>query len=245
MSEAADCLAAFADDPAGLVVACRRLLAHHVTAGPLWWLCSRVLCAGDAADAAWEAVRLLDEDRTPSRLAEALPFPYDAPIAVLGWGDTVAAALNTRPDLEVLAIRLAGARRFAAHLRRAERPVRLVSDVEANALGVTHVLIEASAFGSASAVVPSGTEPVAAALAENRAQVWLVGGLGRALPDRLYEALLARFQEEHDLDQSTGDVEVLALDLVDAVVGPSGLEAPGAASRRAECPIAPELLRAG
>ena len=198
-----------------------------------------------AADAAWEAVRLLDEDRTPSRLAEALPFPYDAPIAVLGWGDTVAAALNTRPDLEVLAIRLAGARRFAAHLRRAERPVRLVSDVEANALGVTHVLIEASAFGSASAVVPSGTEPVAAALAENRAQVWLVGGLGRALPDRLYEALLARFQEEHDLDQSTGDVEVLALDLVDAVVGPSGLEAPGAASRRAECPIAPELLRAG
>jgi hypothetical protein len=32
---------------------------------------------------------------------------------------------------------------------------------------------------------------------------------------------------------------------VDTVVGPSGLEAPGVAARRADCPIAPELLRAG
>ncbi len=246
VSEAADCLAAFADDPAGLVVACRRLLAHHVASGPLWWLCSRVLCASDAADAAWEAVQLLDEDPTVSRLAEALPFPHDAPIAVLGWGDTVAAALNTRPDLEALAIRLPGARRFASHVRRAERPVRLVSDVEANALGVTHVLMEASAVGAASALVPSGTEPVAAALAENRAQVWLVAGLGRALPDRLYDALLARFAaNDDDVAESSDEVEVLALERVDAVVGPSGLEAPGAASRRAECPIAPELLRPG
>ncbi|HKA94359.1 MAG TPA: hypothetical protein VKE97_11180, partial [Acidimicrobiia bacterium] len=45
VSEAADCLAGFADDPAGLVVACRRLLSHHPAAGALWWLCARVLAA--------------------------------------------------------------------------------------------------------------------------------------------------------------------------------------------------------
>ena len=44
-AEAAEALAAFSFDPAGLVVSCRRLLAHHVGNGPLWWLCSRVLAA--------------------------------------------------------------------------------------------------------------------------------------------------------------------------------------------------------
>ena len=243
--EAADCLAAFADDPAGLVVACRRLLAHHVTSGPLWWLCARVLCASDAADAAWESVQLLDEDRTASRLADALPFPHDGPIAVLGWGETIAAALTTRFDLDVLAVRLPGARRVASQVRRAARPVRLVSDVEANALGVTHVLVEAGAVGGTSALVPSGTERVARALTQNRAQVWLVAGLGRALPDRLFDALLARLEAGDELVDTAEDVDVLALDQVDAVVGPAGLEAPGVATRRADCPIAPELLRAG
>ncbi len=246
-SEAADCLAAFADDPAGLVVACRQLLAHHVTSGPLWWLCSRVLCASDAADAAWAAVQLLDEDRTASRLADALPFPHDAPVAVLGWGDTIARALTTRSDLDVVAVRLPGARRVASQVRRAARPVRLVSDLEAGTLDVSHVLVEASALGSRSALVPHGTESVAVELAGGRAQIWVVAGLGRALPDRLYDALRARLGNITDpLDASTADeVEELALDRVDAVVGPSGLEAPTVAARRADCPIAPELLRAG
>lgn len=244
-SEAADCLAAFADDPAGLVVACRRLLAHHVTSAPLWWLCARVLCAGDAADAAWEAVQLLDEDRTASRLADALPFPHDGPIAVLGWGDTIAAALTIRSDLDALAVRLPGARSVAAQVRRATRPVRLVSDIEANALGVTHVLVEAAAIGSSSALVPNGSQLAARALAENRAEVWLVAGLGRALPDRLYEAMLSRLDATPDLDETAHGVELLELDRIDAVVGPSGLEGAGAAARRADCPIAPELLRAG
>jgi hypothetical protein len=245
VSEAADCLAGFADDPAGLVVACRRLLAHHAASGPLWWLCARVLCASDAADAAWEAVQLLDDDRTATRLAEALPFPHDEPIAVLGWGDTVGGALATRADLDVLAVRLPGGSGVAAQIRRSSRPVRLVSDVEANALGVTHVLIEANALGSGTALVPEGAGVVADALAETRAQVWVVAGLGRALPDRLYDAVLARLHER-DADpfaDGDGDVEELSLDRVDAVAGPSGLEAPGIAARRAECPIAPELLR--
>ena len=34
--EAADALAGFASEPASLVVACRRVLAHHRSCGPLW-----------------------------------------------------------------------------------------------------------------------------------------------------------------------------------------------------------------
>ena len=43
--ETAGALAAFADDPAGLVTACRRIVSRHPGSGPLWWLCSRVLTA--------------------------------------------------------------------------------------------------------------------------------------------------------------------------------------------------------
>ena len=45
---AADALAGFADEPASLVVACRRVLAHHPANGALWWVCSRILAAADA-----------------------------------------------------------------------------------------------------------------------------------------------------------------------------------------------------
>ena len=44
VSEAADCLADFADDiRPGSSSSCRRLLAHHPACGPLWWLCARGL----------------------------------------------------------------------------------------------------------------------------------------------------------------------------------------------------------
>ena len=40
-AEAAEALACFADDPAGLVIASRRLIERRPAAGPLWWLASR------------------------------------------------------------------------------------------------------------------------------------------------------------------------------------------------------------
>src|SRR5215212_5910505 len=45
--ETASALGAFGSDPAGLVTACRRIVSRHPTAGALWWLCGRVLTAGD------------------------------------------------------------------------------------------------------------------------------------------------------------------------------------------------------
>ncbi len=249
VAEAADCLAGFADDPAGLVVACRRLLAHHPGSGPLWWLCSRVLCASDAADAAWEAVQLLQDDRTGARLADALPFPHDEPIAVVGWSDAIADAVATRADLDVVAVRLPGNRSITSRIRRADRPVRLVPDFEANALGVTHLLVEAVAVGHSEAFVPVGAPPVLHALSKSAAQVWLVAGLGRVLPDRLFDAMVERMRARPDPFVDAGEddaaVETVTLGLLDAVAGPAGLEAPSLATRHAECPVAPELLRVG
>jgi hypothetical protein len=37
--------------------------------------------------------------------------------------------------------------------------------------------------------------------------------------------------------------EIVPLGLVDRVAGPSGIESPADAVRRADCPVAPELLK--
>ena len=71
---AADALAGFSDEPASLVVACRRVLAHHRAHGQLWWVCSRILAAADAAAAAHTAVQELEGDRTGDRLGATLPL---------------------------------------------------------------------------------------------------------------------------------------------------------------------------
>src|SRR5260370_91902 len=74
-----------------------RLLAHAPASGRLWWLCAGVVAGSDAAEAARAAERILESDRTPSRLASLLPFPHDDVIAVLGWPEIAGRALVERP----------------------------------------------------------------------------------------------------------------------------------------------------
>ena len=236
VSEAADCLAGFADDPAGLVVACRRLLVHHPAVGTLWWLCGRVLTAPDAASAAWDAWQRVHDDPTPGRLAERLPFPHDDPVAVLGWPDACAAALSSRPDLDAVAIRT-GDRWLHTRLRRADATIRVIDEVEAIALEPSHLLVEASAASaSGDAVVAAGTADLLADLPG--AEAWLVVGVGHALPDRLFASL------RRQLDESDDDaVEVIEANRFSRLAGPTGVDDPSALPRLVDCPIAPELLR--
>jgi hypothetical protein len=237
VSEAADCLAAFGDDPAGLVVACRRLLAHHASSAPLWWLCSQVLAAADAADASWAAWQAFTADTTPSRLVSALPFPHDDPVAVLGWPDVVEVGLGERPDLDVVALRVRGeGDQLSRRLRRAEQPVRVLAESELLTLEPSHLLIETNAAGGGEAIVPIGAIDLAAAARSHGAKVWLVAGIGRVLPERLFQSLQ---RAVGDVD----DTEVISADRVDLVVGPAGLESPAAFTRRMDCATAPELLR--
>jgi hypothetical protein len=239
IGEAADCLAAFDGDPAGLVVACRRLLVHHPALTPLWWLCSTVLAAPEASDGAWDAWQDLRDDRTPQHLARALPFPHDEPVAVMGWPDSIAAAVAERPDLDVLAVRpRGGGNALSRRLRASARPVRVVGESEVLALAPTHVLVDVAAAGGTTVLVEAGVADIVAALRAHGAKVWLVAGMGRVLPERL---LTARRAAAGDADPD----EELAIDPADRVVGPHGNEAAATLARRSDCPTAPELLRLG
>jgi hypothetical protein len=241
VSEAADCLAGFADDPAGLVVACRRLVSHHPVSGALWWLCARVLTAPDPADAAWEAWQLVNEDGTAERLSRLLPFPHDDPIAVLGWPDRAGAALVERPDLDVIAIRRrSGDDHRRARLARRDAAVRMVNEVDAAALEPSHLLVEAMAASPGSAVVPDGAADLLATLAATGTVGWLVAGVGRVLPERLFTAVRAELEREH-ADHTP--VEFVDVSRFARVAGPTGLDAPDGLLRRVDCPVAPELLR--
>lgn len=241
VSEAADCLAGFAEDPAGLVVACRRLLSHHSAAGALWWLCARVLAAPDPADAAWEAWQLVNDDRTSDRLAGLLPFPHDEPIAVLGWPDLTGAALAERPDLDVVAVRRRnGDDHRRARLARREASIRIIGHVEAAAMEPSHLLVEAMAAGRRRAVVAAGGADLLDTLAGTGTVAWLVAGVGRVLPERLFAALQS--EVERDGDDHT-EVDIVDVTRFARVAGPTGLDAPDALLRRVDCPVAPELLR--
>lgn len=62
----------FADQPAALVAACRRVLARQTCCGPLWWACARLLTAEDIWVTAHETISMLEDDPTESALSYAL-----------------------------------------------------------------------------------------------------------------------------------------------------------------------------
>jgi hypothetical protein len=214
-SEAAECLSAFDGDPAGLVVSCRRLLAHHAPAGALWWVCARVLCAPDGPEAAWTAWRLLRDDQTAARLSALLPFPHDDPMAVFGRPATLGRALAERPDLDTF---------------RVDAGDRL-SNVRPS-----HLLVEARAVGGTTALVASGAGGVIDRIRTQGGLVWLVAPTGRVLPPRLFDALDAAVGSDPSVDR-------IELADVDRIAGPTGLDIPARVARRVDCPVAPELLR--
>ena len=242
VAEAADCLAEFDDDPAGLVVACRRLLHHHAACGPLWWLCARVITAPDPAEGAREAERLIESDRTGRRLSALLPFPHDEPIAVVGWPEVVSEAVAERTDLDLLAVRTRhGSAIRQARQFRDDRAVRVVDETDAMALGPSHLLIEVHAASPAEALVPAGVTDLLWSLPD--AKLWLIAGVGRVLPGRLFDVL--RRQVEIGNAEVGGDpaAEVIEVSRAERIAGPAGLDPPERMAQRVDCPVAPELLR--
>ena len=297
-AEAAEALAGFADDPAGLVVASRRLIERRPEAAPLWWLASRVLCSLEPEFEAIAAAADLERDRTPVTLAGDLP---GGTVSVVGWPDQAAAALRMRARMgggprpggrrSAGDSRSAGGSRSAGdswsagdsssggdHRSDAANPTgdrvlvvasspaghgasardwrredagwgctewlqshgvdaRLVPAGEVGAAGRRCVLalVEATAVGPESFVAAAGSAGLAAAARSVQRPVWLVAGVGRALPGPLYEALVRRISADPAF-------EIVPLAAVDDVVGPAG-PAPPARMPRPACPVAAELLR--
>ena len=228
--EAAGALAGLGDDAGGRLLACKRLLDRHPGTGPLWWLCARLLTSPDPRAEAWRCVDELEADPTAGLLAGALPD--DAVVTVVGWPDVIAEALPRRGDVEVLVVDAGGdGAQLVRRLVRSDVEAVEVPDsgVGAAAGSSDVVLLEAGMLGPSSFVAPSGSRAAAAVARAAGVPVWLVAGVGRALPGRLWSAASGRLVDESPWE---ADVELVPLDLVDHLVG----------SQEPTCPPAPELL---
>ena len=235
-------LSGLGQDSGALVLSGRRLLQHHPASGPLTWLCARVLCADDARAEAWRCAREICGDTTAEYLAGELPGA--ATVAVLGWPEVTATALARRGDVAPLVVD-AGAEGEGFNLARRLRaididasevaPVGVAAAVKAADL----VLLEAAAMGPEEFLAVSGSYAAAAVARLVGVPVWLVAGVGRVLPDGLWTAMTRRLER---VQPWTATEEVVPLDLVEAVVRPTGVSADiGLVARTADCPDAPEL----
>ena len=242
VQETASALGAFDGDPMGMVTACRRIVGRHPGSGPLWWLCGRVLTATDPMREAWAAADELSEDDTPRQLAHHLPA--DAVVCVVGWPELVAEGLVRRGDLEVRHVDPQGEGIGLARTLL-ESDVDVV-DVPAGGIGPAAatadlVVLEASVVGPEAFLAPAGSLPLAAVARHAGVDVWLAVGVGRLVPQRVWEAVVRPVETSDDPWEA--DAELVGLDLVDRVVDPCGLETVADALRRTDCPIAPELFK--
>ena len=104
------------------------------------------------------------------------------------------------------------------------------------------MVLEAAAACGQRAVVPVGSQVVAAVAQSSGTPVWLVTPTGTRLPSPYVDEVARRSIPDDDW---TATLEELPLDLVDSVVNVDGLSANVAVALRPECPLAPELLRPG
>lgn len=240
--EAAGALATLGNDLPALLTGCRRLIDRHPAAAPLWWLAARALAAEDPSCECWLVASELEADPTSAVLAANLPD--EAVVTVVGWPEQAGAAIRRRGDLEVLVVDARGegspfARRLSTEgIDAVDVPeTGLAAAVRQSSL----VLLEASALGPSGCVCAAGSLAAAAVARSFGIDVLVVAGAGRVLPASLWEALIDRLLDGGD--PWALDHEVVPLDLVPAVAGPSGISGSADALKRADCPIAPELLR--
>lgn len=238
VEESAAALASLGDDGAALLLSCRRLVERQPACGPLWWLCARVLSAEDPSEAAWRCVDDLERDPTAQVLAAALP--EEAQVVVLGWPELTAGVLAGRGDLRVLVVESRGqgpslCRRLRALDVAASNvdPAGTGPAVASSAL----VVLEASAVGPTGWLGPTGSGAAAAVAASAGVPVWLVAGVGRALPPGLWSAMVARLACDEPWN---ADEEVVNLALATTVVRPSGHGPPGD-PEAGDCPDVAEL----
>jgi hypothetical protein len=86
------------------------------------------------------------------------------------------------------------------------------------------------------ALVPEGSSDLLWSLGTTR--LWIVAGVGRLLPQRLFD--VARGEVERGDDPA---VETVELSRADRIAGPAGLDPVDRFAGRVDCPVAPELLR--
>lgn len=243
--ETAGALRGLGFDPAGLVVACRRIVERHPTSGPLWWLCASILAAPDPYRCAASLADDLETDPTPDVLVEALPD--DATVCVVGWPDLIGEALLRRGDSTVLAIDTdddgMGSSAFVRRLQRADVEAESVpaAGLAAAVLASDVVVVEALAASETELLATAGSRALASVGYCSEMPVWAIVGRGRCLPAALFEAMGQRLTDMRVPWEASAESVPLALS--HWVVGPHGVVPTTDASLQPECPMSYELLR--
>lgn len=239
-SETAGALLGFAHEPTGLVTACKRIVERQPASAAIAWLAAHALVAPEPSRALREALGRIESDQTHHAVSWELP--ENATVTVVGQQRRVAGGLFSRGDIQVLVVDSLGegtdlAWQLADHGVDAEviRPEGAAAAVSASNL----VLIEASAAGPDEAMSIIGAAPVAAVAHAAEVPVWLVGGVGTFLPQRMWEGVVRRCAQQDE--PWNRDDEVFPLSMVAAVVGPGGRTSVADAVRATDCPAAPEL----
>lgn len=241
--ETAGALRGLQFEPAGLVIACRRIVERHPTSGPLWWFCSSLLTAARPFDAAYELASEVEHDRTPDHLFDLLPD--DATVCVVGWPDLIGDAVMRRGDIRVLAVDADDeGNSFVRRLRRADIEAEVVpaAGIAAAAVAADVVLVEAMAAGSGEILASPGSRSLASVGYCSEVPTWLVAGRGRRLPETLFTTMATRLADVRVPWEA--DAEPMPLALFAAVVGPNGMHeanVPGVLDP--ECAMAHELVK--
>jgi hypothetical protein len=239
--EAASALAAFAHDPTELLTASRQLVERRPTCGPLLWVTARMLTGIDPHTEARDAIEALERDRTPDELTHALPA--DATVLVIGAAEACGEAVLRRPDVRVLLADTVGEGYGLLHQLDARDHAAVdvpPAGVGAAAAEADLVLLEADVMHEGGALARTGSRAAAAVAHHAGVPVWLVAGVGRVVPTRMFDWVDDRVTDRDPWDD---DVELVPIDLVDRVVGPSGAQPAAEVRYRVDCPIAPELFR--
>ena len=220
LEESADCLAGFADDPFGVVIACRRLLAYHPTVAPLWWLCARAQCTGRARRCVGRVAGIPRGSHSGAARGCA---PLSA--RVTGRGRRVARRCPRRARRADRPRTSRGADgRTDAHLSRRIRTsvqsVRVIDESELLVLEPTHLMVAPLVCGEGRVFLAPGTAELVAAARSVGSKIWLVVPRGFALPGRMVEALdrAARESCGDDVPYVEGTPSMF-----DSVVGPGGI----------------------
>ena len=250
VEETAHALGSLHLDPAGVVVACRRIVERHPFTGALWWLCANVSTSSEPFEAVWELAEEIRKDRTGAELAAALPD--DATTVTIGSPDVAGDGLIRRGDIRVLA--LDAGHSATGFVRKLDRYDVDNDRVDAGTAGAAVcaadvVLIEALACDSHRIVAPIGSSTIAASAHAWGTPVWLVAGVGRRLPSAFIDHMVQRHEAiidpggEYRVDAWEMDVEIVPATMVTDVIGPHGRAPMGPPAIRPECPMAYELLR--
>lgn len=221
--EVAVALADFADDPASLLTACRRLMERHPTSGPVWWVCGRTLSSPDPEDEVWRCLERLDRDPTMDDLSFALAD--GATVVVVGWSERLGPALARRGDLSVRVLDVEGDGAGFARLLDRSGVTAVDVDVAALSGAVTSadlVLLDAAVVGPDALLAAPGSHAAAALAHTAGLPVWAAVGEGRLLGARLWDRARSLIDQRAGGRLDLG-MDVVPLALLDRLAVPTGI----------------------